>query len=77
MTGRDWTLFHSGGIGLLTGGSSSVRGCLGSKGVVRLGVIETIRGSCDEDATGGDSWTVSLGKGGISHGRGMLRPKDL
>jgi len=37
-----------------------VRGCLGNKGVVRLGVIETMRGndddgsagSCDDDATG-------------------------
>jgi len=41
-------------------GSSWVRGCLGNKGVVRLGVIETIRGndddgsagSCDDDVTG-------------------------
>ena len=29
-------------------------GCLGNKGVVRLGVIETMRGGCDEDVTGGD-----------------------
>jgi len=34
VTGRDWTLFHSGGIGLLAGGSSSVRGFFGNKGVV-------------------------------------------
>jgi len=27
--------------------------------------------SCDEDATGGDGCGVILGKGGISHGRGM------
>ena len=41
-------------------GSSWVRGCLGNKGVVQLGVIEMIRGddddgaagSCDDDATG-------------------------
>ena len=39
--------------------------------MVRLGVIETMRGSCDEDATGGDGSGVILGKGGISHGRGM------
>ena len=48
-----------------------MRGCWGNKGVVRLGVIETIRGSCDEDATGGDDCGVILGKGGISHGRGI------
>jgi len=61
---------------LLTRGSDSVRGCLGNKGVVQLGVIETIRGSCDEDATGGDSCKVVLGKGGISHGRGMRSSKE-
>ena len=50
---------HSNGVGMLAG-NSWVRGCLGSKGVVRLGVIETMRGggdegaagSCDDDATG-------------------------
>jgi len=41
-----------GGPSLLTSGSSSVRGCLGNKGVVRLGVIETMRGGGDDDATG-------------------------
>jgi len=71
IVGSDWIRFHSGGVGLLTDGSSSVRGCLGSKGVVRLGVIEMMRGNCDEDATGGDGCGVILGKGGISHGRGM------
>ena len=76
MTGRDWILFYSGGVGLLTHGLSSVRGCLGSKGVVRLGVIETIRGSCDKDATRGDGWGVILGKGGISHGRGMKSSEE-
>ena len=35
-------------------GNSWVRGCLGNKGVVRLGVIDTMRGNCDDDATGGD-----------------------
>jgi len=49
---------------------------LGNKGVVRLGVIETIRGSCDEDAIGGDGFGVILGKGGISHGRGMRSSED-
>jgi len=87
ITGSSWIRFHSGGVGLLTDGSFSVRGCLGSKGVVRLGVIEMIRGNCDEDATGvmlvvlgkscdddaagGDGCGVILGKGGMSHGRGM------
>jgi len=60
----------------LTGDSSSVRGCLGNKGVVRLGVIETIRGSCDDDATWGDGCGVILEKGGISHGRGMRSSKE-
>jgi len=55
VTGRLWILPHSGGVGLLVGGSSSVRGFLGSRGVVRLGFIETMRGNCDEDTTGGDS----------------------
>ena len=76
VTGRDWTLFHSGGVGLLAGSLFSVRGCLGSKGVVRLGVIETMRGNCDEDATGGDGWVVSLGKGGIFHRRGMRSSEE-
>jgi len=34
VTGSNWTLCHSGGVGLLTGGSSSIRGYLGSRGVV-------------------------------------------
>jgi len=54
ITGRDWTLFHSGGVGLLTGGSFLVRGFFGNRGVVQLGVIEMIRGNCGEDMTGGD-----------------------
>jgi len=56
-------------------GNSWVRGCLGNKGVVRLGVIETMRGndddgstgSCDDDATGEgvsligtDGWYCSM-----------------
>ena len=51
-------------------GNSWVRGCLGNKGVVRLGVIETMRGnddddaarSCDDDATG--DGVLLLGTGG-------------
>ena len=42
VTGNDWTLSHSGGIGLLVGGSSSVRGFLGKEGVVQLRVIKII-----------------------------------
>jgi len=66
-------------------------GCLGSKGVVRLGVIETIRGGGDmgltgagigssgrndDEATGGDFCGVSLGNGGMSHGRGIRSSED-
>jgi len=40
-------------------GNSWVRGCLGSKGVVRLGVIDTMRGSREDDAIGGDSCSDS------------------
>jgi len=76
VIGRGWTLFHSGGVGLLTSGSSSVKGCFGSNGVVQLGVIETIRGNSDEDATGGDGCGVIFGKGGISHGRGMRSSEE-
>jgi len=54
VMGNGWTLFHSGGVGLLVDGLSSVRGFLGNRGVVQLGVIETMRGSCDKDVTGGD-----------------------
>jgi len=90
ITGSDWTRFHSGGVGLLVDGSFSVRGFFGSKGVVRLGVIETIRGNSgggptgsgigssgrnDDEATGGDDCGVIPLKGGISHGRGM-RSRD-
>ena len=60
-------------------------GCLGNKGVVRLGVIETMRGGGDfgltgsgigssgrnDDETTGDLRGLSLGNGGMSHGRGM------
>jgi len=67
-----------------------VRGCFGSKGVVRLGVIETMRGNSgsvsigggigssgrnDNEPTGGDACGVLLWKGGTSHGRGM-RSRD-
>ena len=34
-------------------GNSWVRGCLGNKGVVRLSVIETMRGNDDDDSAGG------------------------
>jgi len=92
VTGSDWTRFHSGGVGLLDDSSLSVRGFFGSKGVVRLGVIETMRGSsdegttggdvcgsersCDDDATGGDGCRVTLGNDGISHGRGMRSSEE-
>ena len=71
-------------------GSLSVRGFFGSRGVVRLGVIETIRGNSgcgstgngigssgrnDDEATGGDTRGVVSLKGGMSHGRGM-RSRD-
>jgi len=74
----------------LDNGSLSVRGFFGNKGVVQLGVIETIRGNSgcgltgsgigssgrnDDKATGGDVRGVILGIGGISHGRGM-RSRD-
>jgi len=44
--------------------------------VVRLGVIETIRGGGDVGLTGGDSCGASLGNGGMSHGRGMRSSED-
>jgi len=44
--------------------------------VVRLGVIETMRGRGDVGLTGGDGCGVSLGNGGISHGRGMRSSED-
>ena len=90
VTGSDWTCFHSGGVGLLDDGSLSVRGFFGSKGVVRLGVIETMRGNSgdgstgndigssgrnDDKATGGDGFRLIFGRGGMSHGRGM-RSRD-
>ena len=42
-------------------GNSWVRGCLGSKGVVRLGVIDTMRGSCDDDVTRGGVSLIGTG----------------
>jgi len=71
VTGRAWTLVHAREVGLLAGGSSSVRELLGNKGVVRLGVIETIRGNCNEDTTGVGGCKVILGKGGTSYGSRM------
>jgi len=44
--------------------------------VVRLGVIETMRGRGDVGLTGGDGCRVSLGNGGMSHGRGMRSSED-
>ena len=56
--------------------------------MVQLGVIEMMRGnsegdttggawgSCDDDATGGEVCGVILGRGGMSHGRGMRLSKD-
>ena len=90
VTGSNCTCFHSGGVGLLDDGSLSVRGFFGSKGVVRLGVIETMRGNSgggltgsgigssgrnDDEVTGGDSCGVIPLKGGMSHGSGM-RSRD-
>jgi len=90
VTGSSWTRFHSGGVGLLDDGSLSVRGFFGSRGVVRLGVIETMRGNSgggltgsgigssgrnDDKATGGDTRGVISLKGGMSHGRG-IRSRD-
>jgi len=51
-------------------------GFLGNKGVVRLGVIETIKGNSDEGVTGGDDCGMILGKGGMSHGRGMRSSEE-
>jgi len=74
----------------LDDGSLSVRGFFGSKGVVRLGVIETMRGNSsggstgsgigssgrnDDEATGDDNCRVVPLKGGMSHGRG-IRSRD-
>jgi len=44
--------------------------------VVRLGVIETMKGGGDVGLTGGDGCGISLGSGGISHGRGMRSSED-
>ena len=44
--------------------------------MVRLGVIETMRGRGDVGLTGGDGCRVSLGNGGMSHGRGMRSSED-
>jgi len=86
MMGGRWYSSQSSGVGLSLDNILE-SGCLGSKGLVRLSVIETMGGnsdgivtgdstcgsekSCDDDATGGDGCGVILGKGGISHGRGM------
>jgi len=44
--------------------------------VVRLGVIETMRGGGDVGLTGDEGCGVSLGNGGMSHGRGMRSSED-
>jgi len=44
--------------------------------VVRLGVIETMRGRGDVGLTGGDGCGVSFGNGGMSHGRGIRSSED-
>ena len=44
--------------------------------MVRLGVIDTMRGREDVGLTGGDGCGVSLGSGGMSHGRGMRSSED-
>ena len=44
--------------------------------MVRLGVIETMRGRGGVGLTGGDGCGVSLGNGGMSHGRGMRSSED-
>ena len=43
---------------------------------MQLGVIETMRGRGDTGLTGGDGCGVSLGNGGISHGRGMRSSEE-
>jgi len=87
---RNCSPVHSGGVGSLARNTLE-SGCLGNRGVVRLGVIETMRGGgdCgltgsgigssgrnDDEATGGDFRGVSLGNGGMSHGRGMRSSED-
>ena len=44
--------------------------------MVRLGVIETMRGGGDVGLTGDDGCGVLLGNGGMSHGRGMRSSDD-
>jgi len=44
--------------------------------VVRLGVIEMMKGRGDGGLTGGDGCGVFLGNGGMSHGRGMRSSED-
>ena len=44
--------------------------------MVRLGVIEVMRGRGDVGLTGGDGCEASLGTGVMSHGRGMRSSED-
>ena len=55
VIGDGCSLDQLGGSSLLTNGLSSVRGCLGN-GVVRMGGI---RGSRDDEATGGEDFVSS------------------
>jgi len=72
VTGDGWNAFHSSGVDSLLDNVLK-SGCLGNKGVVRLGVIETIRGRGDTIGVasfcGGDG--VSDWGNGISMGSSM------
>ena len=70
VTEGGWNASHSGGVDLSLD-NVLVSGCLGNRGLLGASVIETIGGSSDDDATGGDGYGVILGKGGISYGRGI------
>ena len=91
VSGDGWNSSHSGGVGLSLDSILESR-CLGNRDLVGASVIETIGGSsdegaaegdvcglgrsCDDDATGDDACGAILGKGGISHGRGMRSSED-
>jgi len=75
VTEGGWNASHSGGVGLSLD-NVLVSGCLGNRGLLGASVIETMGGSSDNDATGGDSCGVILGKGGISHGRGIRSSEE-
>jgi len=75
MTGDGWNSSHSGGVGLSLDNVLE-SGCLGNGGLMGASVIETMGGSSNDDATGGDGCGVFLGKGGTSHGRGMRSSEE-